>query len=185
MKIRCVAALAAACAILAGCGPGGGTPATDRLPSVTLTLREAEGDQITLAFRFEHMERVKWSGKVLRAQIVKLGEKPVSGTGPALRDPPGEIYAGIAVLKTPGSDRVIFVPMWGASDGEAEPIDLAAPDGDVNVVSIPAYKEHRVNQVLQTSGGPDRPVPFDPDKGIDLITVGYAWAIHVWADGGR
>ncbi len=176
--------VAAVVACLGGCGEAP-PPAPETLPSVTLTSRDDTGDQITLTFTFEHMERANWRGRLLRAQILKPGGKPASG-GPVMKDPPGTISVAVAVAKDPGSETVLFVPMWGKSAVPSEMFNLPAPGGQTNMVSLPGYAAHRIRQVIQTATGPDRPVPFQPEKGIDLITLGKTapdiYVLRIWAE---
>ena len=183
MRTLCVALAIIAGMSAAGCGSGPVSEA-DRLPSVTLTSREAGDDEITLTFLFTKMERANFSGKALRVAIVKTGEKP-SPDGPFMKDPPGEVSVAVHVGKVTGSASVIFVPMWGPSDFPTEFLDLAISGGGTNTISLPALAELRVKQITQTCTGPNRPIPFDPEKGIDLITVGYApdaYSLRVWAE---
>jgi hypothetical protein len=184
MKALLVIITAAMVACLAGCAEKPPPPA-DTLPSVTLTSREDQGDQILLTFTFEHMERAIWRGRVLRAQILKRGDKPVAG-GPVMTDPAGTITVAVAVAKSPLSEAVLFVPMWGKSAVAEEMLDLPAPGGQVNRVALPGFAEHRIRQVMLTATGPDRAVPFQPDKGIDLLTVGKVapdiYVLRVWAE---
>jgi hypothetical protein len=183
MRTLCVALAIVAALSAAGCGSGS-VPEADRLPSVTLTSRDDGDDETALTFLFTKMERANFSGKALRVAIVKSGEKP-SPDGPFMKDPPGEVSVAVRIGKVTGSASVIFVPMWGPSSVPTEFLDLAVPGGGTNTVSLPALAEHRVKQITQTCTGPNRPIPFDPEKGIDLITVGYApdaYSLRIWAE---
>ena len=180
--------LAALVALPAGCSPRQAPPpAPETLPSVTLTVREDKGDQVMLSFLFEHMERANWKNRVLRAQIIRFGGSPVIG-GPVMKNPPDTVSFAVGVAKQPGSVNVLFVPMWGKAAVPDESLDLPAPGGQTNLVTLPSYGPHRVRQVLTTCTGPDRAIPFQPDKGVDLITVGYgaeSYGIRVWAEPGH
>lgn len=183
MRILCVALAIITGVSAAGCGSGPGSDA-DRLPSVTLVSRVDGDDEVTLTFLFTKMERAGFSGKALRVAIVKSGEKP-SSDGPFMKDPPGEMSVAVSVGKVTGSASVLFVPMWGASDFPDEFLDLDVSGGGINTVSLPTLAELRVKQITQTCTGPNRPIPFDPEKGIDLVTVGYApdaYRLRVWAE---
>ncbi len=183
MRTLCVALAIITGMSAAGCGSGT-VPEADRLPSVTLTSREDVGDEITLTFLFTKLERANFSGKALQIGIVKSGEKP-SPDCPFMKDPPGEVCVVVRVGKVTGSSTILFVPMWGPSDFPSEFLDLDVSGGGTNTVSLPALAELRVKQITETCTGPNRPIPFDPEKGVNLVTVGYApdaYSLRVWAE---
>jgi hypothetical protein len=176
----------AACFAVAmiGCGPSK-TPEQTQ-PKVTLMKRDAERDTITMKFSFTDMDRVNWKNKVLRVQLVKWGEKPGPG-GAQFKDPSPEFVMEVAVGKPEASESVLFVPVWGqAVNGvltAPQPFDLSTSDGTANKVTLAGLGAQRVNQILNAFNGPARPVRFNPAKGIDLFTLGYApdaYNLHVW-----
>lgn len=177
--------LSAVVASLLGCDGAPPPVPSDLFPSVTLSSREDKGNEVTLTFTFEHMERANWNGRLIRAQILGPDGKPAVG-GPILKDPPGTITVAVALAKDPGSETVLFVPMWGKSDVPDEALNLPAPGGQTNTVVLPGYAEHRIRQVIRTATGPNRAVPFQPEKGIDLVTVGMKapdiYVLRVWVE---
>ena len=186
--MRMLCAMLAACfaAVLVGCEDE--RPPEQRLPKITLVKRDAAEDTITLRFRFTEMERLNWKNKVLRVGLVKSGKKPAPG-GPEFKGPSPEFIIEISVGKPAGSETVFFVPMWGKASEDilvdGQPFELPLAGGKGNHITIPALAEQRISQILNTCTGPGHSVPFDPDTGIDLFTIGYlpdAWSLHVWVE---
>ena len=185
MKILCAMSVLLLAASLVGCTPP--RPRTETLPAVTLIERRPMDGTIMLRFHFTNMDRVGWKGQALRAQVVKAGKKPTAG-GPSFPSPQAEFVFELGVGKVTEGEGVIFVPAWGNARGgriiESQPIEFIGFDGTTNRVTVTGTGGQRLTQILATCTGPDRPVPFDPRVGIDLVTVGFgssAYSIHVWA----
>jgi hypothetical protein len=158
------------------------------LPKVTLVTREVKEDTITLRFQFTELARARWTGKVLRAQLVKAGEES-SGALPAFADPAPEFTLEVDVCKPVGSETALFVARWGKSSegiiGRSELIDLPVAGGKLNSVTLSGMASRHVTQILQVCTGPNRAIPFDPEKGVDLLTLGFApeaYSLRVWAE---
>jgi hypothetical protein len=173
-------------AALVGCGPVKRPP--ESLPSVSLIERKQMDGTMMLRFRFTDMDRVNWKGKELKAQLAKAGKKPGS-SGSSFQNPGSEFTIEVGIGKVTEGDGVIFVPAWGNSrDGriiESQPLEFVADDGTANRVTITGTGGQRLTQILETCTGPGRSVPFNPDTGIDLVTIGFApnaYAVRVWAE---
>ena len=171
------------CTALLVLGCGETSPAPETLPQVTLTERSPKGSTLLLRFRLSKLDRVDWTNKLLRAQVVKGSAKPIPA-GPKIANPGPEFTIKVLVGKPTETEKVLFSPTWGKSqDGiitETVPFDLeGTPDG----ATVPKSKGRRLAQILQTCTGPNRTIPFDPNKGVDLVTVGYgedAHSLKVW-----
>jgi len=172
-RLRALLALSV-CVCLAGCAEK--TPPAETLPSVTLLSRRATGSTITLAFCVTHLDRVDWTGRTLKIQLVKSAEEAKPGMGEMI-DPGAEVTVEVGVGKVVHSDGVFFVPRWGRSRNvimsEGENLELAGPGGSPNRVVVPDTTGRRITQILQTCVGPRRTMPFDPAKGVHLVTVGF------------
>ncbi len=191
MLTACVAAgLMAA----AGCKAQERPVEPEKAPTVTLTSRTQDAqdkmDEIDLTFTFTNMDRADWHGMSLHAAIVKSGEKP-SGPGADLTGMPADVTFMLNVCKSPTGDTVTFTPMWSTPAVGETPAQIASPElpspsgGNNEAVLSPKDADHRLTQVLTTCVGPGNSIPFDPAKGIDLVTVGYApdsYSVHFWID---
>lgn len=183
MREACSVLIVSLCLSLSGCTES--TPAADTLPELTLVQRTHRGSTMMLRFCFTKLDRVDWKNKVLRAQVVKSGEKPKPG-GPKFIDPAPEFTMNVLVGKPAGSERFLFVPDWGKSMdgfiGEGESFDFA---GTPDSVTVTGTAGRRITQILKTCTGPGRTIPFDPKKGVNLLTVGFkpnAWSFRVWVE---
>jgi hypothetical protein len=141
-----------------------------------------------LRFCFTGLDSVQMKNRVLKAALVKSGNKALQGAA-VLGEPGGEFSITVGVGKFPDTEGVFFVPMWGKSlkgaPLESKTLDLPGPDGETNRVSVRGAAGRRITQILHTCTGPDRPAPFDPARGIDLVTVGTApeaYVLRVWAE---
>ena len=183
MRGTCSVLVISLCVSLSGCSES--KPAAETLPELTLVERNPQGSTMMLRFCFTKLDRLDWKNRVLRAQVVKSGEKPKPG-GPQFANPAPEFTIKVLVGKPTGTERVLFVPHWGKSMdgliGESEPFDFAGTDDSVTVTGTAG---RRLTQILKTCTGPNRTVPFDPKKGVDLLTVGFkpnAWSFRVWVE---
>jgi hypothetical protein len=175
----------------AGCGEGPGPPAAT-LPVVTLKERTVSGDSIALTFLFTQVERYNWSGKVLKAQLIKADGEPEGQPAVFKGSPAPEFTMKLSIIKIPSNTSVGFVPFWGTSKGGAM-TSLDSPrlydqPGDPNRVTITGTEGQKVSQIVETCTGPDQPAPFNPGRGLELVVVGFkpnAYVLKLWADKGK
>jgi hypothetical protein len=160
------------CAFLLGCEKPK-SPA-EALPSVTLVERKPKDGTLMLRFCFKNMDRVDWKKKVLKAQLMKADGSAKPG-GPLFKQPVPEFSINLAVGKVAESESVLFVASWGKSTNglidESERIELPGPDGQPNLATIPGTADLQITQILYPCTGPNLSVPFDPDRGIDLVRL--------------
>ena len=184
MRGLCGLLAVAICASVIGCG--GKKSPEESLPAVTLVERNRLDGSILLRFRLTHLDRISWKGKVLRAQLVKAGERPGPG-GPMVAEPGPEFEIETGVGKVTESDGVFFVPRWGQSRNglitNSQRIELAGSEGEVNRLSVTGTQGRTITQILETCTGPGQTMPWDPWRGVDLLKVGYrpeSWTLRVW-----
>ncbi|GAF86513.1 unnamed protein product [marine sediment metagenome] len=175
--------------LLVGCG--GDKEPEKPMPIVTLVERRArkQGENLLLRFKLEHMDRYDWEGKALASNILDVDDEMIAN-GPVFPRPAREFTIELDVTKKRGDATVTVKLRWGFSKAgtiiEAEQPDLLGPDGLRSVADLPAYKDKRLTQVLETCVAPDKSVRFNPDEGLDLIKLGYgenAVGVKIWAAG--
>jgi hypothetical protein len=196
MRTVRVFAAAAFCVLVLGCEKA--KPREAALPGVTLVERMPRDGTLLLRFCFQDMDRFDWKRKVLKAQLVKADGKPEPG-GPAFRNPAPEFSINLAIGKVAGSDSSLFVASWGKSThgliDESERLELPGPDGVPNLVTVPGTEDFQITQILRPCTGPNLRIPFDPDRGIDLLRIEpslraaehgqakpEAFVLRVWAE---
>jgi len=172
MKNLWIFAVVAFCVVVLGCQKY--KPPMQALPGVTLVERSPEDGNLLLRFSFQDMDRYDWKNKVLKAQLIQADGKPELG-GPGFKDPSPEFCIDLVVGKLPESESCFFVASWGKSTGgvigESEHIDLPGPDGEPNRVTVSGAANFQISQILRPCTGPNVRIPFDPDRGIDLVRI--------------
>ena len=166
---------------LLGCGEK--PPPADTLPEVTLIERSLDDTTMLLRFCLTRLDRVDWTRKVLRAQVVKAGGTPVP-VGANVTDPGPEFTIKILVGKPTEGEKVLFLPAWGRSKNgiieDTVPFDF---EGTPDSATVAGSANRKLTQILKTCTGPGRTINFDPKKGVDLVTVGRgdsAYVLKVW-----
>ena len=184
MRLLISVVLVAVCVFLVGCSEK--KPPAGTLPQVTLTERSPKGSTILLRFCLSKLDRVDWTNKLLRALLVNSDMKPISVVANVAYPGP-EFSIKVLVGKATEDEKVRFIILaWGPStDGiitESVPFDF---EGTPDSATIPGSAGQRLTQILQTCTGPNRPMPFEPDKGVNLVTVGYgkdAHSLKIWVE---
>jgi len=168
---------------LSGCSQR--VPPAETLPEVTLIERSPEGTTMLLRFCLTRLDRVNWTNKVLRVQVVKAGARPIP-VGAKVIDPGPEFTIKVLVGKSTEGEKVLFVPAWGRSmDGiivESVPFDF---EGTPDSATVVGSANRKLTQIIKTCTGPGRPIPFNPTKGVDLVQVGRgdaAYVLKVWVE---
>ena len=160
------------CVLLLGCEKP--KPLGETLPGVTLVERRPKDGTLMLRFCFKNMDRVDWKKRILKAQLMKGDGSPSPG-GPLFQEPVPEFSIDLAVGKIAESDSVLFVASWGKSTNgiidESERIELPGPDGQPNLVTVLGTAGLQITQILHPCTGPNISVPFNPDRGIDLVRI--------------
>ena len=187
-RLLLVMCLALGVVVVAGCVRS--RPAPDKIPAVTLVEKRmmSSRNSILMRFRFTHMDRVDWTGRLLKAQVLKSGDRP-RPKGSAFVNPQQEFVIEVGLIKVPGSDAVSFVPRWGNSrEGlitAADGPELKLTSDENDQVSLPGTADQNLSQFLQSCVAPEKTVPFDPDAGLELIVVGLkpnAYVLRVWTE---
>jgi len=194
MRRRCGRLALVLCLLLVGCGKK--APSPESLPKATfvgLTIRRVPDPtnrptDVLYEFRLTLLDRYDWKGKALRMQLVTEDEPPLYSLA-SLLNPGDEVTITARLDKKIPSDEVNFTVHWGRSkDGkmqeEFQPVHF--PEGTESGRSVPILGTigRHVKQATFQCGSPGKPVPFDPDEGIDLLTVGEgdtAYRLRVWA----
>jgi hypothetical protein len=167
------------CAVLLGCGP-------DIQPSVTLTERKRSEDTLVLAFRFTDLDRAGVTA--VCAEVIEYDKRPTGG-GARFENPGPEFILKVGLGRGEQAEEVVVLPQWGPSvDGEmttCEFCEVVCPDDRQNSVIVPGTAGQHVAQSVSACAGLDKPVTFDADDGIDVITLGYnrdKTHLRVWCE---
>jgi len=143
---------------------------------------------VTLEFRLSELQKYDWKGKALRAQILVEDEPPVYSVNEIVKPVP-EVTIELTLGKSVGSAKVLFNAIWGKSAGgemtRSEAIRFPDSAELGRYVTVPGIEGRHISQVIQMCGNLRKPLPFDPDKGIDLVIVGFgdeACRLRVWAE---
>jgi len=172
MKNVWIFPVVAICALVPSCEKY--KPPMEALPGVTLVERKPREGTVLLRFCFQDMNRFDWKKRVLTAQLIKADGKPQPG-GPFFLSPSPEFSVVLVVGKVPNSDSVLFAVSWGKSTNEVigNPVSIELPsvDGQPNQATVAGTADLQVTQILHPCTGPNIRIPFDPDRGLDLVRL--------------
>ena len=182
------------CLVVLGCGEK--KVSEESLPKaeyVGKTIRDFASaadapTDVLYEFRLTLLNRYDWKGKALRVKLVTQGEMPLYSLT-SMPDPGDEVTLLVTIDKKPESEDVSFKVVWAKSkDGKMDTTTtLGFPNSTKDLrraVVVSGTGGLRVTQIVKKCGAPGKPVVFDPEKGVELLSVGKgecAWHLEVWA----